>query len=93
MLGKNDLDKRLSAIEDKIEFLIQPLLYDVVERALAPQRIGWGSILLWWMRCRWGMEKRQKAKDVLLAAAELLALNAPGCWLQEFKDFVVEKRK
>ncbi len=39
------------------------------------------------------MEKREEAKKVLLAAAELLALNSPGCWLQEFREFVDEKKK
>jgi len=96
MFEKNelkDLEKRLIALEDRIEFLLQPLLYDVVEVALCPRRVGFGSILLWWMRCRWGMEKRQKAKDILLSTAEELALNSPGSWLQEFRDFVEEKKK
>lgn len=93
MNNEKDLERRLSAIEEKIEFLLQPLLYDVVEAALCPRRIGFGSILLWWMRCRWGMEKREIAKKVLLAAAEELAINSPGCWIQEFKEFSEEKKK
>jgi len=93
MNNEKDLDKRLSILEDKTEFLIQPLLYDVVEKALMPHRVGWGSVLLLWMRVRWGMEKREIAKRVLLEAAELLALNAPGAWLQEFREFVDEKKK
>jgi len=95
MLEKNelkDLEKRLSTLEDRIEFLLQPLLFDVVEKALMPHRVGWGSVLLLWMRVRWGMEKREIAKKVLLEAAELLALNAPGAWVQEYKEFVVEKK-
>ena len=93
MNNEKDLDKRLSILEDKTEFLIQPLLYDVVEKALMPHRVGWGSVLLLWMRVRWGMEKKEIAKRVLLEAAELLALNAPGAWLQEFREFVDEKKK
>ena len=93
MSNDKDLEKRVLALEEKIEFLIQPLLYDVVEIALCPRRVGFGSILLWWMRSRWGLEKRAGAKKVLLAAAELLALSAPGAWLQEFREFVDERKK
>jgi len=93
MSNDKDLEKRVVALEERIEFLIQPLLYDVTEKGLAPHRIGFGSILLWWMRCRWGMEKREVAKKVLLAAAEELALSSPGCWIQEFVEFTAEKKK
>lgn len=82
MSEKNDIEKRLSLLEDKVEFLIQPLLYDLAENALAPNRVGFGSVLLWWMRGRWEMEKREEAKKTLLAAAELLALNSPGAMIQ-----------
>jgi hypothetical protein len=92
-IESKDLEKRVVALEERIEFLIQPLLYDVTEKALAPIRVGWGSIVLWWMRCRWGTEKREIAKKVLLEVASELALNSPGSWLQEFKDFVDEKKK
>ena len=93
MSNEKDFDKRISALEERIEFLLQPLLYDVVEKALMPHRVGWGSILLLWMRVRWGMEKREVAKKVLVRAAEQLALSAPGAWVQEYKEFVVEKKK
>ena len=92
MSNEKDFEKRVSILEDKIEFLITPLLYDVVEKALMPHRVGWGSILLLWMRSRFQMEKREEAKKTLLAAAELLALNSPGAWLQEFREFVDEKK-
>jgi len=90
---KNDLEKRVSSLEDKLEFFIQPLLYDVTEKALAPIRVGWGSIVLWWLRARWGMDKRESARKTLLEAAEKLALNSPGSWPQEFREFVEEKKK
>ena len=91
-IESKDLEKRVSTLEDSIEYLIRPLLYDLAEKALMPHRVGWGSVLLLWMRVRWGTEKKEMAKKVLLEAAEQLALSAPGAWLQEYKEFVVEKK-
>ena len=87
MSEKNDLEKRISDLEGKLEFLIKPLLFDVAQQSLFPHRQGISSNVLLWLQGRWGMEKRPEAKKVLLEVAENLALVVPGSWTQEFKEF------
>jgi hypothetical protein len=87
MNEKNNLEKRVSALEDKIEYLIKPLLFDVAQQSLFPHRNGISSNVLLWLKGRWGIEKRPEAKKILLETAENLALVVPGSWTQEFGEF------
>jgi hypothetical protein len=93
MNEKNDLEKRVSALEDKIEYVVKPLLFDVAQQSLFPHRQGISSNVLLWLQGRWGMEKRPEAKKILLETAENLALVVPGSWTEEFSKFTREIKK
>ena len=83
-----EFTKRIEELEGQIEFLILPLLYDLTEKLLMPNRIGLCSIILVWIRARFGLEKREQAKKVLINAAEKIALNSPGAWIGEINRFL-----